>query len=174
MRLKMLALALLACATPLAAERPGEPTQGTVMSDAERIVEITYPRGSYAATFRSTMRDMAEKQAGNEEVRRLDPNSAERMRITYEVIDGEAEKLGHAQEPKVREAMIAAVAAKLSAAEQRDIRAFLETPSGRAYAVRISDIADVLDTPEQQAQMMVAMEELTEKIEAATAHLSAR
>jgi hypothetical protein len=150
------------------------PAQEAPMSDAQRIVEITYPPGSYAATFRTTMRDMATMQAGNEEVRKLDPNSAERMRITYKVIDDEAAKFGRAQEPKVREAMVAAVAAKFSPAEQRDIRAFLETPSGRAYATKMTDIADVLETSEQKAQMMVAMEELTEKIEAATAHLPPR
>lgn len=144
------------------------------MSDAQRIVEITYPPGSYAATFRTTMRGLADMQAGNEDVRKLDPNSAERMRITYKVIDDEAAKFGQAQEPAVRAAMIAAVAAKFSSAEQKDIRAFLETPSGRAYSTRMADIADVLETPEQKAHMMVAVEQLTEKIEAATAHLPVR
>jgi len=141
------------------------------MTDAQRIVEISYPPGSYAATFRTTMRDLVDKQAGNAEVRKLDPNSAERMRITYKVIDDEAAKVGQAQEPKIRQTMIAAVGAQFSATEQQEIRAFLESPSGRAYASKMHEVGNVLGTPDQQAHMMVAIEQLTEKIEAATAHL---
>ena len=96
------------------------------------------------------------------------------MRITYKVIDEEAARFGQPQEPKVREAMIAAVGANFSAEQQREIRAFLETPSGRAYASKMPALSAVLETPEQRAHMMVAMEELTAKIEAATAHLPQR
>ena len=120
------------------------------------------------------MRDYADKQAGNEEVRKLDPNSAERMRIIYKVIDDEAARLGNEQEPAIREAMVKSAQAKFSAAELRDIRAFLETPSGRAYQAKMVLVADVLDTPQQQARMMIAMDELMSKIDSATAHLPVR
>jgi len=168
-RLKIFTLALLTIG--LAAQAPA---QEVAMSDAQRIVEISYPPGSYAKSFSTGTREFYDKQAGPEAMRKLDPNSAERMRIIYKVIDEEAAKLGLAREPEVRKAMIAKVAAMFSAEEQRDIRAFLETPSGRSYAARIAGIADVLETPEQQAHMMVAMEEVSEKIEAATAHLRER
>jgi hypothetical protein len=141
------------------------------MADARGMVDAVYPAGSYAATIRAAMRDMADKQAGNEEVRKLDPHSAERMRITYKIIDEEAAKLGREQELAVREAMIQAAMAKFSDAELRDIRAFLETPSGRAYVSKAPQVSAVLETPEQQARMMVAIESMATKIEAATAHL---
>ena len=144
------------------------------MDDARKLVEIIYPAGSYAKSFSAGTREFYDKQAGSEEMRKLDPNSAERMRIIYKTIDAVAEDLGKKHEAAMREAMVRSALATYSETELRDIRAFLETTSGRAYTAKGSDLLKVMDTPEQAAIQMLALEELTEKIEAATAHLPMR
>ena len=135
---------------------PASP-QATLPSDARKLVDLIYPPGSYAATFRTSMHDFMAKQDDN----------ADRMRAADMAIEKQAAKLGQVQEPIVREQMIKVAAAKFSPTELAAIIAFLESPAGQAYSKHLPAITAVLESPEQAAAMMVATAELSETIEAA-------
>ena len=148
-----LAFLLATISVPAVAQSTGQ------ASDARKVVELIYPPGSYASTYRAAMQEFMRAQGGAAD--------AERMRAAAKLIDDQAAKLGQAQEPIVREQMIKVAAARFSAADLVTIRTFLESPAGQAYSKHLPEITAALETPEQKAAMMVATAELSEKLEAA-------
>jgi hypothetical protein len=130
---------------------------GQQLTEARKVVDLVYPPGSYAATFRTAMRDFMAKQGGGE--------SADFVRKANQIIDDEAAKLGQQQEPIVRDQMVKMTTAKFSVEELVAIRTFLESPAGRKYSMHLPEITAVLESPEQAAAMMVATAQLSEKLE---------
>lgn len=172
---------------------------------AKRAVDYLFPLGTYERMMKGTMDQMMDqmmKSMGNmrmgdlagaggvargdipdgmgektlaEMATEMDPNYAERTKISTKVIMDEMVDLMITMEPAVREALTNIYARKFNVAQLTEMNDFFATDTGSAFA---RDYMMVFVDPEMMQSMMSmvpelmqAMPEIMKKVEEATAHL---
>lgn len=110
-----------------------------------------------------------------EKLAKDDPAFEERMRIMEQVIGEEFGKMAAIIEPRMRDGLARSMARRFDEKQLADLNAFLATDSGKAFGTQ--SMAMYIDPDVMRAmmgsfpEMMKAMPEAMERVEAATAHL---
>lgn len=184
---------------PVRAQSPDMPAQAVEadpahLAAAEEVVAQLVPEGVYARMMRDQMpammeammaemmnmpaSDLGEGESGRpmaEVMREMDPHFEERTRIATAVMYEELGVLMTEMEPAVRSGLSRAFARKFTIPQLADMNAFFATPSGKAFAdeflMLFVDPEMTREMASLAPRMMQAMPAITEKMEAATAHL---
>jgi hypothetical protein len=110
-----------------------------------------------------------------ERLKKDDPYFDERMKIYERVIGEELAKAAVIIEPKLREGLARSMARRFDAKQLADISAFLATDSGKAYGSQSLAMwvdPDVMRSMMQSMpELMMAMPNLMQRLDAETAHL---
>lgn len=163
---------------------------------ARTAVPGLLPDGTYARMMGGTMHGMTDRFMGlsqadlgvksqndkptdmttmRQRMARDDPYFEERMRITERVMGEEFGKIAALIEPRMRDGLAHSMARRFDEKQLADINAFLATDSGRAYGAQ--SMAMWVDPDVMRSvmtafpEMMKAMPEAMQRVEAATAHL---
>lgn len=170
------------------------------LAAAKPVIDKLWPLGTYRRLMDGTMSKMMDTMMGQmfamkagdmlppgsdrekagertmgEIAETADPNFRERMRLSTDVMFREMLPLMDKIEPTIRESMVRIYARKFTTAQLGDLRAFLGTPTGEAYAREwmLSFMDPEIMTGMQAfvPELMKEMPAIMKKVEAATAHL---
>lgn len=163
---------------------------------ARTSVRGLFPDGAYARMMGGIMHGVADRVMGlteadfgakpakgkapetttlREKLAKDDPAFGERMKIIEQVIGEEFARMAAIIEPRLREGLARSMARRFDEKQLADLNAFLATDSGKAFGSQ--SMAMYVDPDVMRAmigsfpEMMKAMPDAMQRVEAATAHL---